>query len=173
MKDQKKNSILIFLPTKDFNETEYLTVKNYFVNKGKKVFITSDDHTFCCGNKGLKVKSDVSFFNINDKNFDGLILIGGSGSRSYKTNPTLKKIAIHFDESRKTIGAICSAPLILASARLLKQATCSSEDKNDLIDSGVDYKDLPMVVDRNFITADGPNSAGRFAETIFHSIYKI
>ena len=172
MKDQKKNSILIFLPTKDFNETEYLTVKNYFVNKGKKVFITSDDHTFCCGNKGLKVKSDVSFFNINEKNFDGFILIGGSGSRSYKSNPTLKKISEKFEESGKIIGAICSAPLILASAGLLKQATCFSEDRNQLIDSGVDYKDLPVVVDRNFITADGPSSAGRFAETVFHSIYK-
>ena len=172
MKDQKKNSILIFLPAKDFNETEYLTVKNYFVNKGKKVFITSDDHTFCCGNKELKVKSDVSFFNINEKNFDGFILIGGSGSRSYKSNPTLKKISEKFEESGKIIGAICSAPLILASAGLLKQATCFSEDRNQLIDSGVDYKDLPVVVDRNFITADGPSSAGRFAETVFHSIYK-
>lgn len=172
MKDQKKNSILIFLPAKDFNETEYLTVKNYFFNKGKKVFITSDDHTFCCGNKGLKVKSDVSFFNINEKNFDGLILIGGSGSGDYKSNPILKKIAINFDESRKTIGAICSAPLILASAGLLKQATCFREDRNQLIDSGVEYKDLPVVIDRNLITADGPDSAVRFAETVFHSIYK-
>jgi deglycase len=172
MKDQKKNSILIFLPAKDFNETEYLSVKNYFVNKGKIVFISSDDHTFCCGSKGLKVKSDVNFFNINEKNFDGFILIGGPGSRNYKSNPTLKKIAIKFDESGKTIGAICSAPLILASAGLLKQATCFGEDKKDLIISGVDYKDFPVVIDRNFITADGPNSAGRFAEIIFHSIYK-
>jgi len=172
MKDQKKNGILIFLPAKDFNETEYLTVKNYFVNKGKKVFITSDDHSFCCGNKGLKVKSDVSFFNINEKNFDGFILIGGSGSRNYKSNSALKKILIKFDDSKKSIGAICSAPLILASAGLLKQATCINEDKKDLINSGVDYKDFPVVVDRNFITADGPNSAGRFAETVFHSIYK-
>jgi deglycase len=172
MKDQKKNSILIFLPAKDFNETEYLTVKNYFFNKGKKVFITSDDQTFCCGNKGLKVKSDVSFFNINEKNFDGFVLIGGSGSRNYKSNPILKKITISFDESRKTIGAICSSPLILASAGLLKQATCFTEDRNELINSGVDYKDLPVIVDRNFITADGPSSAGRFAETVYHSIYK-
>ncbi len=172
MKNQKKNSILIFLPAKDFNETEYLTVKNYFVNKGIKVFITSDDHTFCCGNKGLKVKSDVSFFNINEKNFDGFILIGGSGNREYRSNLILKKIAVKFGESKKTIGAICSAPLILASAGLLKQATCFSEDRNQLIDAGVDYKDLPVIVDRNIITADGPQSAVRFAETVFHSIYK-
>ncbi len=172
MKDQKKNSVLIFLPEKDFNETEYLTVKNYFVNKGIKVFITSDDHTFCCGNKGLKVKSDVNFFNINEKNFDGFILIGGSGSRNYISNSTLMKIAIKFDETRKTIGAICSAPLILASAGLLKQATCFVEDRNQLINFGVEYKNLPVIVDRNIITSDGPQSSERFAESVFHSIYK-
>lgn len=172
MQNQKKNSVLIFLPAEDFNETEYLTVKNYFVSKGKKVFITSDDHTFCSGNKRLKVKSDVSFFNINEKNFDGFILIGGQGSRNYKTNSTLQKIAVKFNDSKKTIGAICSAPLILASAGLLKQATCFSEVRNELIASGVDYKDFPIVVDRNIVTAEGPNTAGRFSETVFHSIYK-
>lgn len=172
MTNQKKNSILIFLPAKDFNEIEYLTVKNYFVKKGKNVFITSDDHTFCSGNKELKVKSDVNFFNINEKNFDGFILIGGSGSRIYILNSMLQKIVKKFDDSRKIIGAICSAPLILASAGLLKQATCFVEDRNELINSGVDYKDLPVIVDRNIITADGPQSAGRFAETVFHSIYK-
>ena len=55
-------------------------------------------------------------------------------------------------------------------SELFTQRAIDRREKNGIM--SLDYKDIPVVVDRNFITADGPSSTGRFAETVFHSIYK-
>jgi len=165
-----QNSFLIFLPKKDFNEEEFNTVKKRLQKANKQVFITSDDYFICLGSKGLKVKSDVSFYNVNVNNFSGLILIGGKGSKNYWGNESLHKIVRKFFDSKKTLAAICSSPIILAKAGILqnKKATCYSEDKMELINVGIDYQDKNVVVDGNVVTADNSRSALQFAEAVLH-----
>ena len=170
MNNPSQNSFLIFLPKKDFNEEEFTIIKNLLLKAGKKVFITSDDHFICSGSKGMKVKSDTSFYNVNVNNFSGLILIGGAGSRSYWKNDSLHKIVRKFFDSKKTLAAICSSSVIFAKAGILenKRATCYTEDKMELINAGIDYHDKNVVVDGNVITADNSHSALQFAEAILH-----
>jgi protease I len=168
--NRNKNSILIFLPKKDFNEEEFITVKDRFLKADKQVFITSDDHFVCSGNKGMKVKSDTNFFNISVNNFSALVLIGGRGSRNYLNNETLHKIIKNFDVAHKIVAAICSSPLILAHSGILndKKATCFSKDKMELINAGIYYQDKNVVVDGNIVTANDYHSAQHFAETILN-----
>ena len=170
MNNLSKNSLLIFLPKKDFNEEEFTIVKNRLLKADKKVFITSDDHFICSGSKGMKVKSDTRFFNVNVNNFSGLILIGGSGSRNYWKNESLHKIIRKFFDNKKIVAAICSSPVTLAKAGILqnKKATCFSEDKMELINAGIDYQEKNIVVDGNVITADNSHSALQFTEAILH-----
>ena len=172
MSSSTKNSVLIFLPKKGFNEEEYNIVRARLLKARKQVFITSDDHSVCSGSKGMKVKSDTSFLNVNVNNFSSLILIGGSGSRNYWKNESLHKIIKKFFEAKKVIAAICSSPVILANAGILqdKKATCFSEDKMELINAGIDYQDRNVVVDGNVVTADGVHSALQFSEAVLHLI---
>ncbi|MCW8994225.1 MAG: DJ-1/PfpI family protein, partial [Psychromonas sp.] len=137
---------------------------------GKQVFITSDDHFICCGSKGMKVKSDTSFYNVNVNNFIAFILIGGTGSRNYWKNESLHKIVKKFLDAKKVIAAVCSSPITLAKAGILqnKKATCYSEDKMELINAGIDYQDKNIVVDGNVVTADNSRSALEFAEAVLH-----
>ena len=170
MNNSSKNSFLIFLPKKDFNEEELTIVKKRLLKAGKQVFITSDDHFVCTGSKGMKVKSDTSFYNVNVNNFSSLILIGGTGSKNYWKNELLHRIIRKFYDSKKVIAAICSSPIILAKAGILnnKKATCYSEDKLELTNSGIDYQDRNVVVDEKIVTADSSLSAVQFVETIIH-----
>jgi protease I len=165
-----QNSCLIFLPKKDFNEEEFTIVTKRLLKAGKQVFITSDDHFVCSGNKGMKVKSDTSFYNVNVNNFGAFILIGGTGSRNYWKNKSLHKIIKKFFDAKKVIAAICSSPVTLAKAGILqnKKATCYSEDKMELINAGIDYQDKNVVVDGNVVTAENSQSALQFAEAILH-----
>ena len=169
MNNPTQNSFLIFLPKKDFNEEEFTIIKKRLLKAGKQVFITSDDHFVCSGSKGMKVKSDTSFYNVNVNNFSSLILIGGSGSRNYWKNESLHKIVKKFFDAKKVVAAICSSPVILAKAGILqnKKATCFSEDKMELINAGIDYQDRNIVVDGNVVTADGVHSALQFAKLFF------
>ncbi len=143
-----QNSFLIFLPKKDFNEEEFTTVKRRLMKSGKQVFITSDDHFACTGIKGMKVKSDTSFYNVNVNNFSAFI----------------------FFDSKKVVAAICSSPIIMAKAGILqnKKATCYSEDKMELINTGIDYQDKNVVVDGNVVTANDARTALQFAEAVLH-----
>lgn len=165
-----KNSFLVFLPQKDFNEEEFIIVRKRLLKAGKQVFITSDDHSACSGSKGMKVKSDISFYNVNVNNFIALILIGGAGARNYWKNEPLHKIIKKFCDSEKVIAAICSSSIILAKAGILqnKKATCYSENKMELINAGIDYQEKKVVVDGNFVTAESVQSALQFVEAILH-----
>ena len=170
MIENKKNSVLIFLPKKDFNEEEFTAVRNRLLKADKQIFITSDDHSVCTGSKGMKVKSDTSFYNVNVNNFEALILIGGAGSRAYWKNEYLHKIIKKFFDVNKIISAICTSPVTLAKAGILqnRKATCYSEDKMELINSGIDYLDRNVVVDGNIVTANDARSALQFAEAVLH-----
>jgi len=172
MSSSTKNSVLIFLPKKGFNEEEYNIVRARLLKARKQVFITSDDHSVCSGSKGMKVKSDTSFLNVNVNNFSSLILIGGSGSRNYWKNESLHKIIKKFFEAKKVIAAICSSPVILANAGILqdKKATCFSEDKMELINAGIDYQDRNVVFDEHIVTANDSKSALQFSEAVLHLI---
>ncbi len=167
-----KNSVLIFLPAKDFNEEEYSIVRKLLLKYGKNIFVTSDDHYVCSGSKGMKVKSDTSFYNINTKNFSAMVLIGGKGSKTYWDNEKLHNITRNFNDAQKVIGAICSAPVILAKAGILqnKTATCYYEDKNELINLGINYQDRAVISDKNIVTTNSSQSAAQFTEAVLHLI---
>jgi len=165
-----QNSFLIFLPKIDFNEEEFTIVRKRLLKAGKQIFITSDDHSVCSGSKGMKVKSDTSFYNVNVNNFSSFILIGGSGSRNYWENQSLYKIIKKFFDAKKVIAAICSSPITLAKAGILqnKKATCYSVDKMELINAGIDYQEKKVIVDGTVVTANDACSALQFAEAILH-----
>ncbi len=167
-----KNSILIFLPANNFSEEEYQIINRVFTRAGKQVFISSDSNTVCSGDRGLKVKADIEFYNVNAKNFSSIVLIGGKGSKDYWDNENLHRIVKDFKSSGKIVSAICSAPIILARAGLLSKlpATCWSEDKYELINLGVQYQARNVVIEKNIITADGPRSAEQFTESILNMI---
>lgn len=169
-----EKSILIILPAADFNEQEFLLTKSTFEKYGYKIFIASDSYALCAGSSGLKVRGDVSFFNMHEKNFAAIVFIGGSGVVKYWDNITLHSIAKAFHKNRKAVAAICGAPVILAKAGLLDkiEATCYESSKKDIERCGAVYIDKPVVLSGNIITANGPAAAVDFTKAIIYQITK-
>lgn len=161
-------SILLVLAGTDFNEDEYLVTKTILEREGFKVFIASDAHTLCVGNRGLKVRPDVSFFNMRESNFAAIVIIGGRGIKNYWNNPQLHNLLSAFDRNNKVIAAICSAPVVLSRAGILseKEATCYQGDIEELKRDGAEYVDKPVVFRKNIITAQDASAAQEFAQTI-------
>lgn len=163
-----KKSVLIILAAKDFNEDEFLVVKSILEKEGLKVFIASDAHSLCVGNRGMKVRPDVSFFNMRENNFGAIVLIGGNGIKKYWNNPQLHKLIFDFDKTNKVVAAICSAPVILSRSGLLdgKEATCFKGSQQDLENDNVEYVDKPAHFRKNIITAQDVSAAQEFASII-------
>ncbi|MDP3149512.1 MAG: DJ-1/PfpI family protein [Ignavibacteria bacterium] len=166
-------SILFILPKKDFNEVEFLTTKRILEKNECKIFIASDAGSFCEGKQGLKIKHDISFFNVNENNFSEIVFIGGSGVKEYWNDQMLHKIALKFHQKKKITAAICSAPVILAYAGILQnvEATCYPDDKPELLKNGAVYKDVNVVVRKNIITGKDAASSEEFAEAILTKLY--
>ncbi len=167
-----KNSILIFLPSNNFSEEEFLPIKRIFLKRNKQIFIASDSFSVCSGENGLKVGIDANFYNANEKNFAAFVLIGGKGNRNYWGNEALHKIVRKFHNSGKVVGAICSAPVILIRSGILDKtsATCWKEDKSELIKAGINYQERSVIAENKIVTADSPQSAVQFAETVLNLI---
>lgn len=161
-------SILLVLAGKDFNEDEFLVVKTILEREGFKVFIASDAHSLCVGSRGMKVRPDVSFFNMRENNFAAVAIIGGSGIKNYWNNTNLHNLVIAFDKANKIVSAICSAPVVLSRAGILsgKEATCYKRDAEELKRDGVEYIDKPVVFRKNIITAQDAFAAQEFVQTI-------
>ena len=167
-------SILLILPAINFNEQEYLIVYNTLIKNKFQVFIASDANTVCIGKNGLKVKNDVSFFNMREANFAAVVFIGGNGVKNYWDNKQLHALAKSFSTAKKTTAAICSAPVILGKAGLLNgiNATAYPDDKRDLEREGAIYVDNPVVISKKIITAQGPASAQDFVNTFINELSK-
>lgn len=160
----KKNSVLIFIASSDFSEEEFLYSKHFLEKNNCSVFITSDSNGLCIGDKGLKVKADVSLYNIHPENFSAFILIGGKGIRKYFSNSILLSIISKFQKQNKILGAICAAPVLLAKSGILdgKKATCFPDYKNELQKSGVVLSNEDIVVTEKIVTASNKQFVNDF-----------
>lgn len=169
-----KRNLLIILPAQNFNEDEYNIIKHYFDKSGVRIFISSVKNGLCAGERGLRVQSDVLLCNINQKNFAGIIFIGGRGVINDLNNSDLHDLAVQFSSSKKLVAAICAAPLILGNAGLLTgiDATCNNKYKSDLEKLGANYIDTPVVRSGNTLTAQSPESANEFAALVIDQITK-
>lgn len=169
----KNRSVLLFLPANDFNEQEYLIIANSLTKAGIKIFIVSDASSLCIGSNGLKVKNDIQLYNVHESNFGGLIIVGGKGTRNYWNNESLQSIAKKFVQSKKTVGAICSAPIILAKAGLIKSAaTCYNDDIKELEREGVQFKNSSVYSENKIVTGKDPVSSDEFIKTFLYELSK-
>ncbi|MDI6839281.1 MAG: DJ-1/PfpI family protein [bacterium] len=172
----KGKNILMVIAHNNFRDDEYQIPREFFEDLGAKLVVASSDTTPAIGMFKLKVKPDILLTQVTIADFDALVFVGGSGITEYwdsKEVHTLVDIAF---KSNKVVGAICIAPIILARAGILKgkKATVweSVETKRIFNEEGVKYTRLPVVTSGNIVTANGPQAAKLFTESIVNLLIK-
>jgi protease I len=125
----------------------------------------------CTGMLGGKIIAGISFDDIDPKNYNGLIIIGGSGCQEHLwEDDLLVRLAIYFHETGKVVAAICLAPVILAKAGILKQKKATVYDSSTAVLEMKKGKAIlvgkPVVTDSRIITANGPFAAKEFAAAV-------
>jgi len=116
-----------------------------------------------------KVKNDIKFYNIHENNFAGIIFIGGKGIIKYWNNSSLHYVVKKFHQSKKIIGAICSAVVILANSGIkISRAACYPENKTVLEKQGIEFVDEPVIICNKIITGRDSQASYAFAEKFLH-----
>ncbi len=103
-------------------------------------------------NKNHPVK-DIGEIKTND--YELLILPGGVKSmEKIRQNQNLIKFIAEFHHQNKVIACICSGAQLLISAKIVKNKKIAGyySMKDDLINAGAIYTDLPAVVDSKIVT---------------------
>lgn len=172
MQSAKGKKAVMIIAQNNFRDEELLKPKEILEKNGVSVTIASSSLKESTGMLGAKVKPDVLFTNVKVSDFDAVVFVGGSGSMEYWDNPTAHKIATEANTAKKTIGAICIAPVTLAKAGLLKnkKATTYSSTINDIKACGAVYTGADVERDGNIVTASGPTAAQKFGETLVKAL---
>jgi len=152
----------------NFNDDEYEYTRKMLDDSGVEVKITAGEPGECISVTGKNIDVDTNMSNVLLDDFRAVIFIGGPGVDSYFTNSDALDLAKNFFQEKKIVAAICWAPVILARSGILtgRKATVWDGAKNDLIKAGAIYSGDKVTVDDTIITADGPDSALDFGQTI-------
>lgn len=160
--------VLMVIAPKDFRDEEF--EKPYELLKANNIQVTvaSSSKQPSKGMLGKIVKPDALLSDVDAKDFDAVVFVGGTGAQAYFNDPTCHALAKTADEQKKLVSAICIAPSILANAGLLKDktATCWQSEASNLKQKGANYTGKPVEEDGRIITGVGPAAAEAFAKRL-------
>jgi len=167
-------SALFIISQKNFNDTEFSVTKRILEQAGVKVTVSSISRDEATGMSGLKITPEKKISEVSVDEYDVLVIIGGSGSPTLLDYPEVLDKVRAFDERGKIIAAICLGPAILARAGVLKGINSTVFPSEWAIAlfmrNGAKYTPEHVVVDKNIITADGPDSVEEFANRILKKL---
>lgn len=158
--------IILFLAD-GFEEIEALTVVDVLRRAGIECDTVSiSEDLKVNGAHNIKVIADMKARDIASM-YDGIILPGGMpGTRNLQNNTYVLEMIKEYNEKGKLIGAICAAPIVLASAGIIKGKNLTSYPgfEEDLKEAY--YSQDIVVKDGNIITSRGAGTAFDFAAAI-------
>jgi protease I len=150
----KKRAVIVVGPAVEDTEFAYpfyrLQEDNFIVDTATKggIDITAKH--------GLPIKANTDIIKLNPLDYDIVIIPGGLESPDrLRQIPELLKFIKEMYASGKVIASICHGPWVLISAGIVKgkNMTIYVGCKDDLINAGAIYKDVPVVSDKNIVTA--------------------
>lgn len=121
------------------------------------------------GENSGKFKVDDLVTGVNARDFDALVLPGGSRNpRILSDNDDAVGFARSFMESDKPVAAICHGPLVLVAADALKGRTVTSTPKvkDEILQAGATWVDKAVSVDQKLLTSRSPADLPQFCEKL-------
>ncbi|MGV8171339.1 MAG: DJ-1/PfpI family protein [Candidatus Woesearchaeota archaeon] len=174
-----KNIAMIIAP-KGYQDTEFNVPYRYFRYQGASVDVYSTKKGIATGALGGTFDIEHTLSELNVNNYNAIVFVGGPGTPLLRNDSNAVRIAKDAITSNKVLGAICWSPTILAKAGILKDknATVWSGPDTELSmytseylqEQGAIYTGQDVTIDGNIITADGPGSAQKYAETIWKKL---
>lgn len=159
----------MILAPEGFRDEEYEVPKKAFEASGIEVITFTKGGVSAKGMMGAVVVGNAPLNSeFPTDAVDAVVFVGGAGAKIYFEDETAHMIARRAVEKGKIVAAICIAPSILANAGILNgvRATSFSSETANLSAKGAIVDPAHVVVDGKIVTADGPNAAREFADTI-------
>ncbi len=149
-----------------FEDVEYSKPATAFENEGHELIsVGIREGSVVKGKKNAeKVIIDRSIGQVQVEDFDALFIPGGYSPDRLRVNEEVIKFVKDFVESGKPVLAICHAPQLLITAKVLegRKVTGWKSIKQDIINAGAEYLDQEVVEDKNLISSRYPGDIPEF-----------
>ncbi len=167
--------VLMVIAPQNFRDEELLEPKSVFEDSGIEVTIASTSKGSARGMLGAMVDPDLTLDEVDVKDYDAIVVVGGGGSRDYLwDNLTLHGIVKEAYNGGKVVAAICISPVVLAKAGLLdgKKATVfpSQDTLSELKNAGAILVNTDAVADGRIVTGRGPEAAEEFGRKVLEAL---
>lgn len=168
MKKLEGKKVLMVIASDNFRDEEYTEPRKVLEDAGARVIVACSALDTARGKLGLEVRPDVLIGNVREGDYDGIVFVGGGGSKEYFDSPVAHKLAQSFYRNGKLTSAICIAPAVLANAGLLKQkkATSFPSSAETLRAKGAVFTGGDVESDGTIVTGVGPEAAKKFGEKL-------
>jgi len=170
----KGKKILMFVDD-IYEDLELWYPKLRLIEEGSTVVVAGPEAEMVYkGKHGYPCKSDVAIENIDENDFDGLVLAGGFAPDKLRRDPKVLEITRNIHNAGKLVAHICHAGWITISAGIMKGYTCTSTPgiKDDLINAGATWVNKPLVIDRNMVSSRKPDDLPVFCKGIIEVMTK-
>ena len=148
-----------------YEDLELWYPKIFLAGEGADVVVAGmEKEKVYSGKHGYPCKSDAAIDEMNEKDFDGLVIPGGFAPDKLRRIPKVLELTKQFYKSNKLVAHICHAGWIPISAGIMKGFNCTSTPgiKDDLINAGAEWVDEPLVIDRNMVSSRRPDDLHLF-----------
>ncbi|HOI29170.1 MAG TPA: type 1 glutamine amidotransferase domain-containing protein [Melioribacteraceae bacterium] len=174
MKSLSGKKILLFIDDV-YEDLELWYPKLRLIEEGASVVVAGPEaNKVYQGKNGYPCKSDASYKDLEEKDFDGLVTPGGFAPDKLRRDPKVLQLTKQFNNSGKMIAHICHGGWITISAKIMKgyRSTSTPGIKDDIENAGAVWVDEPVVVDRNMISSRRPDDLPRFCSSIIEYLSK-
>lgn len=161
------------IATDGFEDSELLKPLDTLRREGATVTLASLDTKEIKGDKGETIKPDCTVEDADSKDFDALLLPGGTKNpdklrMEEQVVYTVKK----FVDAGKPVGAICHAPWLLAEADVLRGRCVTGwpSIRTDLRNAGAEVIDKEAVTDGNIVTSRNPDDIPAFTKAFIQMV---
>jgi protease I len=160
--------VLMVIAPSWFRDEEYEQPKAVFEQRGAHVTTASTQAGPAMGRYGCRALVDVALCDADLSRFAAIVFVGGTGAEVFFDDPDAHAAAKRALDLGQIVAAICVAPSILARAGILngRRATAFPDRQTDLEQHGALWSGRAVEVDGRIVTANGPEAAQQFGETI-------
>lgn len=124
---------------------------------------------------GDSFEADLLLQQATPEDYDGLVLPGGAiNADKLRVIEVAQRWVTDFLDAGKPVAVICHAPWLLVSADAVegRRLTSYYTIKDDIVNAGGEWVNMPVVVDGNLITSRQPDDLPRFNEALIKLLSK-
>ena len=149
-------------------DVEFIYPYYRFKEEGYKVDVLATRLGEFKGKKGGTFLSNKILNEDLFKDYDILFIAGGYAPDRLRRHKVVLEFVKYMYESNKLTCAICHAPWVLISAKIIKNKKITGfyAIKDDIINAGAIYTGNPVEIDGNIITATDPEAMPQMLKTI-------